>query len=357
MDIQSILLQYDYALPPDRIAVAPATPRDSARLLVWDDARRRDCEDIVRSLPAYLEKGTVLVLNDTKVIPARLTLTKETGGTVTALFTTFHAATLRMLCNKPLKPGQLLTAAGRRVFRVESKDGKEWIVRPMFPKKFLHALFEKAGQAPLPPYIKHSPLSPAEQRRRYQSVFAAHPGSIAAPTASLHFTPALLKNLKKKGVIITYITLHVHLGTFLPLEERNVREGRLHLECYTISKKTAGILLKAKKDDQKIVAVGTTALRAVESAVSADSKKFVNLRGQTDLFIRPGYRFRMINGLLTNFHVPQSSLLMLVSAFAGRETIRCLYRRAIASGFRFFSFGDAMLLLPKPKRVKPERLR
>ena len=207
----------------------------------------------------------------------------------------------------------------------------------------MNALFEKYGNAPIPPYIKHTPLSSAELKKQYQTVFAKNSGSIAAPTASLDFTKRLLEKLRKTGISTQFVTLHVGLGTFAPLTEENITQGKLHKERYAIDSKTAAFLNRAKKEGRPIIAVGTTAVRALETA--SDKKgKLAKLSGETDIFIREGYRFRFTDGIITNFHVPRSSLLMLVSAFVGRERLFELYRKAMKKKFSFFSFGDGMLL-------------
>lgn len=344
--IDEFLAAYDYALPPELIAQEPASPRDSARLLVSDP--KNDIEEIstVRHLADFLPRPCVLVLNDTKVIPSRITLKKKTGGHVDALFTTFHGNPLKALLNRTVTIGDTLTTSGGKQFLVTGREDREWLLKPQFPLSQFSALLAKHGRAPLPPYIKHSPLTLSEQRKKYQTVFASHPGSIAAPTASLHFTERLLKELKKKGVTIVRVTLHVHLGTFLPVSEEQLKTGQLHEERYHISKNSVLALKKAKKSGIPIIATGTTALRTLESATD-ENGNIIRPEGATRLFIRDGYRFRMVDGLLTNFHVPKSSLLMLVSAFFGRSEMMRLYRKAIDAKMRFFSFGDAMLLLPR----------
>lgn len=352
--LEDTLALYDFPVPPDLVAQTPANPRDSARLLVYDPGNAVETIDSVRHIGDYLPPHSLVVLNDTKVIPARLELRRPTGGLVEALFTSFHGNPLRALLSRSVPEGERLTAPGGRGFIAQCRDGQEWLLCPDFPLTQLPVLLKRHGHAPLPPYIKHSTLTEGQTRERYQSVFAAHPGSIAAPTASLHLTRRLLAALRKKGVQICTVTLHVHLGTFLPLREEQLQKGRLHREEYFISKKTISALHKAKKTDQKIIAVGTTALRTLESAANAKGE-IVRSSGATDLFIREGYRFRMADGLLTNFHVPKSSLLMLVAAFIGREEMLRLYDKGIANRMRLFSFGDAMLLLPQNRFKRSQR--
>ncbi len=362
-----ILRLYEYRIPPELIAQAPASPRDSAKLLAYDRISGTVTDAAFRDIGDFLPEGCVLVLNETKVVPAKLLLTRATGGSVSALSLGIRSdGVMRAYANRKLRPGEFLRMEGERGFIVEGSDdptslasgelrraGKEWLLRPSFPIAELQQMLERHGHMPLPPYIKHTPLSPEELRREYQTVFAANPGSIAAPTASLHFTDALLDQLQKRGVTIVKVTLHVHLGTFAPLTEEQWAAGRLHTEEYVISSDSASVLTKAKKDGRKIVAVGTTVVRTLESAfalASADKSAadgqggITRLSGTTDLFIKEGYPFKVVDALITNFHVPKSSLLMLVSAFAGREKILELYRHAIERRYRFFSFGDAMII-------------
>ncbi len=338
------LAQYDYSLPRDRIAQAPASPRDSAKLLVFDRKKNDVCWSTVRSLPQFLPQGSVLVLNETKVIPARLHLVRETGGKVAVLWLRTEGKNVVVLANRRLKEGEFLSMKRRTGFTVMMCVGKEWILCPSFPIARMASVLMKNGSMPLPPYIKHSPLTEAELRTRYQTVFAKNAGSIAAPTASLHFTPRLLKEIQNAGITIARVTLHVHLGTFAPLTEEQWKTGKLHEEFYSIDAKTARLLTEAKKQGRPIIAAGTTVARTLESASDARGK-IIRPRGSTRLFIRDDYHFRMIDGLLTNFHVPRSSLLMLVSALTGRERLLDLYGQAIQHDFRFFSFGDAMVIL------------
>jgi S-adenosylmethionine:tRNA ribosyltransferase-isomerase len=338
------LALYDYAFPPDRIAQAPANPRDSARLLVYDRESRSVAWSAFRDIGAFLPKNAVLVLNKTKVVPARLRLTRATGGAVSALWLGADGEVMRALCNRRLQVGETLALAEGKSFTVEASAGKEWRLRPSFPIVALQEILERHGEMPLPPYIKKTPLSPEELRREYQTVFAEEAGSVAAPTASLHFTPELLASLEASGITLASVTLHVHLGTFAPLAAEQWERGELHAEEYRVPPETAAILERAKSEGRPIIAVGTTAVRTLESAADAQGR-IVRPQGTTTLFIREGYTFRMADGIITNFHVPRSSLLMLVSAFCGRETLMGLYRQAIDRDFRLFSFGDGMLIL------------
>jgi S-adenosylmethionine:tRNA ribosyltransferase-isomerase len=353
-NFEKILGLYDYDLPAELIATEPAHPRDAARLMVYDRQTGKISEDIFRNIGKYLPPKSVLVFNETKVIPARLPVRKTTGGKVKILFVGVERGSVKVMSPKPLREGEKLSFASDKYFTVRKNDGKFWLLRPSFHIKDIYKILDKFGEMPIPPYIKNSPLTKSELKKEYQTVFARTRGSVAAPTAALHFTRRLLAEIRQAGHQIIFITLHVNLGTFSPLTEENFRTGRLHSEYYEITPLAARKLNVAKARGQKIIAVGTTSLRALESAVRNGVLK--RLSGATSLFIREdhtppirpneGYsKFTFVNGLITNFHVPRSSLLMLVSALAGREKVLALYHRAIARKFRFFSFGDGMLIL------------
>ncbi len=335
---------YDYTFPQELIATAPAHPRESARLLVCRRASGETEESTFASLGDFLPANALIIFNRTKVIPARLSLTRADGAVAPALYLGTKNSLVRFLCGKRLVIGETLTAAPGNTFTVESKEGREWLLRPSFPLSDLADVLEKYGQVPLPPYIKESPLTEEERRREYQTVFAKESGSIAAPTASLHFSEELLADLEHRGITAAYVTLHVHLGTFSPLTEEQWATGALHTEEYVIPPETAALITAAKKEGRPVIAVGTTVVRTLESAADS-SGSLTKLSGETSLFIREGYAFRIVDGLVTNFHVPRSSLLMLVSAFAGRENILQWYDEAIEKKFRLFSFGDGMLIL------------
>jgi len=335
---------FDYKLPAARVAHAPATPRDAARLMVFDRSTGRTADAVFRDLPSLLPKGALLVMNDTAVTPCRLELEKPTGGKVRLLFLGAKGRKAEALADRPLKErmGLRLPGTPHVVCRVMSKRGGIYSISLDISAKQLNKILDRHGSTPLPPYIKTT-LSEKQVRQRYQSVFAKNKGSAAAPTASLHFTPRLLAALKKAGHKVVFVTLHVGLGTFAPVTEEQRRTGTLHVEHFFVSRHSATAINKAKLQGNPIIPVGTTALRTLESASDLRG----NLRsgkGKTDLFIRPGYQFRVADGLITNFHVPGSSLLMLVSAFVGKNEIARLYRRAIRKKYRFFSFGDGMLL-------------
>lgn len=338
--------QFDFELPERLIAQTPLAERSESRLLVLKredgSIRHRRFQDIVE----FLQPGDALVLNDSKVIPARLIGSKvDTGAKIELLLLKQLQGDRWETLVKPAKrikvgtkvvfgQGELVAVAeeegevpGGRVFRLEY-DG------------VLMELLNRLGQMPLPPYIKEQLDDP----ERYQTVYARHPGSAAAPTAGLHFTPELLNRIERKGVNIAAITLHVGLGTFRPVTADRVEDHRMHAEYYEVSREAAEAVNKAKANGKRVVAVGTTSCRTLESI--ADDEGTVYARsGWTDLFIYPGYTFRAVDALITNFHLPKSTLVMLVSAFAGRELTMKSYREAVREEYRFFSFGDAMLII------------
>lgn len=341
---EKTLLLYDYALPKERIALTPTSPRDSAKLVMIDRNTGKKTWTVFRSLPELLPKNAVLVLNETKVIPAQMVVRKSTGGSVEILALRRSGSAIAVLANRKLRTGEFLTIRGKTGFTVRKSFGKEWLLQPSFPMAHLSKIFERYGNAPLPPYLRHSPLSRNLRKRSYQTVIAKHPGSIAAPTASLHFTKRLMKALERKGIRIARVTLHVHLGTFSPLTEEQWKMGKLHEESYAITPKDRRTLERAKREGCPIVAVGTTVARTLESAANSTGQ-LKKPKGRTRLFIREDYRFRFVDALITNFHVPRSSLLMLVGAFMGREKLMAVYAEAIRRKLRFFSFGDAMLIV------------
>lgn len=343
-DLEVFLDRYDFPYAPTEIAKEPARPRDSARLLVHDRASGETQYDTFLHLDRYLPSGAVLVFNETRVIPARFAARKEaTGGAVTLLYTRTRDDRFYALSEKRLTPGTVLISFGDMRFIVRDKAGSEYECEPLFDISELLPLLERFGKVPLPPYMKDTALTEADRKRAYQTVFARARGSVAAPTASLHFTDRLMKKLERAGFGLAFVTLHVGLGTFAPLTEEHLAEGRLHREEYSIDADTAAQLEAAKKEGRPIIAVGTTVVRTLESAADAQGR-LERLTGGTELFIQEGYRFRFVDSIITNFHVPRSSLLVLVSAFAGRETVLSLYAEAREKGFKLFSFGDGMLL-------------
>ncbi len=334
---------FDYYLPEELIAQTPAEPRDSSRLLVFD----RETGDITHSrfssIGDFLEPGDLLVLNETRVIPARLFGTKR-GGVTPFEFLLLKRLSLTeweviMKPGKRLKPGGYVDfAPGLSAKLIEKLLGGVCRVEFEYEGVFERQL-EQHGNTPLPPYITEK----LEDASRYQTVYAKTDGSAAAPTAGLHFTPELLKSLEENGIGTARILLHVGLGTFRPMKEERVEDHVMHSEYYEVSGETAAQINEAKKDGRRVIAVGTTAVRTLESA----SDVFGKLRagsGDTDIFIYPGYKFKAIDGMITNFHLPKSTLLMLVSAFAGREETLALYKKAVDEQYRFFSFGDAMFI-------------
>jgi S-adenosylmethionine:tRNA ribosyltransferase-isomerase len=337
------LRQYAYTFPEECIAQAPASPRDAARLLVFDRKKTTTSLDTFRNLARYLPPKSVIVFNRTKVIPARFWCRKESGGKVQVLYIRHDTQFVYALCNRKLTIGTHILLTPTLRFLVHGRVGTQYILKPSFGMSRMMALLNRYGTTPIPPYIKHSPLSERALRREYQAIFAKTQGSVAAPTASLHFTPRLLASLKKAGHTIFFVTLHVGLGTFAPLTTQQLTRGRLHEECFDIDVRTARALTLAKKSGKPVVAVGTTVARALESASDAKGR-LVKLRGMTDIFIREGYVWRFVDSLITNFHVPKSSLMMLVASLVGRARLLKLYRYALSQRMRFFSFGDGMLI-------------
>ncbi|HOB89883.1 MAG TPA: tRNA preQ1(34) S-adenosylmethionine ribosyltransferase-isomerase QueA [Candidatus Colwellbacteria bacterium] len=343
MQFEKLLELYDYRFPEKAIAQCPASPRDSAKLLIYDRKTEKVFLDVFRNLGDHLPPKAVLVLNETKVIPARIRAKKSTGGKVELLYVGEEKGNLRFMVNRKIRPGEKIFLDSRNFLTlVDQKEGIG-LFEPSFPARNIFGVLEKFGETPIPPYIKHSPLKEPELKEKYQAVFARVRGSVAAPTASLHFTKRLMAKLQKSGFDLKFVILHVNLGTFAKLTPEQIKRSKLHEEFYEIDPGMAAFLNKAKNQGRPIVAVGTTVVRTLESASDAKGN-LTKLSGETSLFIKEGYRFRFVDSLITNFHVPKSSLLMLVSAFAGRKQILDLYRKAIAKDFRIFSFGDGMLL-------------
>lgn len=344
-NLDKLLKPYDYHLPPELIAQKPASPRDNARLLVYSIKKKTVNFDTFKNIVRYLPKNAVLVLNETKVIPARLMVKKETGGRAEILYIGHDRNSVKVIANRKLNIGQHLTIEETKLkpvlFKVIAKKDNFYFLKPNFPAPNIQLILQEFGKTPLPPYIKHSPLSEKQKREQYQTVFAKTGESVAAPTASLHFTKALLKNLQKQGITIKYVNLNVGLGTFAKLKEENLKTGTLHTETYGISNKTFQEILTAKKQKRPIIAVGTTAVRTLESAYRTGK-----LNSSTNLFIKPPYKFGLADGLITNFHVPKSSLLMLVASLVGRKQLFDIYKKAINKKLKFFSFGDGMLIIP-----------
>ena len=330
------LAEFDYQLPEDLIAQGPLPERDASRLLVLPRRSGSIDHRLVRELPGLLAPGDVMVVNDARVIPARLHGRKEgTGGKVELLLVEplLGADWLALgQASKPLREGARVEVLGSRIEIVRVREGGELVVRLPLEGDALWRFLDEAGELPLPPYIRHAP-GPAD-RERYQTIFARERGAIAAPTAGLHFTPALIEALRGRGVGLAPITLHVGPGTFLPVRAQRVEDHRMHRERYFVPEESARAIARAGR----VIAVGTTALRTLEASQGRPGP------GTTDLFITPGYQFRAVHGLFTNFHLPRSTLLMLVAAFAGLDRTKAAYGEAVARRYRFFSYGDAMLI-------------
>ncbi|HNS67120.1 MAG TPA: tRNA preQ1(34) S-adenosylmethionine ribosyltransferase-isomerase QueA [Mesotoga infera] len=332
--------EFDYYLPEELIAQKPVVPRDSSRLLVIDRARESIDHRSFREIIEYLNPGDTLVMNDSRVIPARLIGRKDTGASVEALLI---EKIDQGLWKAIVRPGNKVKKGSRLIFGsldcevIEHCDDSS---RLLDFKGARDDEINLVGRLAIPPYIHIYPEDPES----YQTVYSKREGSIASPTAGLHFTPELLASISEKGVGIEYVTLHVGIGTFRPVKSERIEEHQMHEEYYTLSSETVEAVNRTKERSGKVVAVGTTTVRTLESVVSKYGK-LVEDSGSTDIFIYPPYRFGVIDSLITNFHLPKSTLLMLVSAFAGRELIMEAYREAIEKRYRFFSFGDACLIL------------
>jgi S-adenosylmethionine:tRNA ribosyltransferase-isomerase len=336
---------FDFSLPPERIAQHPATPRDSARLLVVGESLQ---DRFVRDLPELLRPGDVLVANDTRVIPAQLSGRRGDARVGITLDRPLANGSWHALIRnaRRLRPGDLVEIEGASGFSavVESCDGEGGAaLRFDCEGAAFAAKLRCAGALALPPYIDRLSGPTARDAEDYQTVFAAHDGAVAAPTAGLHFTPALLANLAERGVIRVNVTLHVGAGTFLPMRHEDVSRHRIHAERGHVSAEAAAAINAARRAGGRIVAVGTTSLRLLESAADDDGQVH-GFAGETQLFIVPGYRVRTADLLMTNFHLPRSTLVMLVCAFAGTSRMKAAYAHAIDAGYRFFSYGDATLL-------------
>lgn len=349
--MSNAVADYDFFLPRERIAQVAVEPRDAARLLVLDRTREGTEHRHVRDLPSMLRAGDVIVVNDTRVIPARIIARKPSGGRVEVLLLEqLAAARWRALVGASRAPraGDTLFLPNGFQARVVDPPGEggEALVDLEGPGP-LASLLEEHGRLPLPPYIKRDDDDPRHtvDRVRYQTVFANAPGAIAAPTAGLHFTPALLRAIEERGVAVATITLHVGEGTFRTPEADEVRHIRLHDERYEVPEATVLAIERARAHGGRVVAVGTTVVRSLESRPEDAPGVPRAGGGSTHLFIAPGFGFRYVDALLTNFHLPRSTLLMLVAAFAGRERVLAAYREAVALEYRFFSYGDAMLIL------------
>jgi S-adenosylmethionine:tRNA ribosyltransferase-isomerase len=350
---------FDFDLPEGLIALRPAIPRDAARLLVVSPTVAFE-DRLVSDLPAFLRPGDAMVFNDTKVIPARLKGTRERDGSVVAVEATLHRRLSPHRWTAFMKPGKRLKLGDRVRFgerddracflgvldaTVAAKGGDGEVTLAFdLSGPDLDASIAERGAMPLPPYIAARRAEDEQDRTDYQTVYAREDGSVAAPTAGLHFTTALLDALEAKGVALHFVTLHVGAGTFLPVKTEDVAEHPMHPEYGEVSPETAVALNATRAAHGRIVAVGTTALRLLESA-TGDDGVIGAFAGETSIFITPGYRFRAVDVLMTNFHLPRSTLFMLVAAFSGLKTMRAAYGHAVARGYRFYSYGDACLLV------------
>jgi S-adenosylmethionine:tRNA ribosyltransferase-isomerase len=332
------LSDFDFALPPELIAQAPLPERAASRLLQVAAAGMVD--RVFTELPDLLRAGDVLVFNDTRVLNARFYGVKQSGGKVEVLVERVldeRTVLAQVRASKSPVQGTRLRLADCLDVGVGERSGEFFVLH--FPSDAIE-LIDRYGQLPLPPYIQHA--ADATDAQRYQTVYAKHPGAVAAPTAGLHFDDALLEKLQQKGVLLTWLTLHVGAGTFQPVRTENLAEHQMHSEWYHLPQTTIDAIETAQRDGRDVIAVGTTSLRALESA--SQTGKLLAGSADTQLFITPGYQFKTVNRLITNFHLPKSTLMMLVSAFAGVDRIRNAYRHAITQRYRFFSYGDAMLL-------------
>lgn len=340
--LTKILSEYNYVLPQELIAKEPARPRDSAKLLVYSRKNQKISIDKFYNIDKYLPRNSILVMNNTKVIPARFLLKKETGGVVEAFYIRTDYDKIVVLLNKKVNIGTRLYLSKKITFEVMESHGKYFYLSPNFDISKIFQILEKFGSMPIPKYIKGE-FDQKKLKTDYQSVFAKKEGSVAAPTASLHFTNRLLSKLKRKEVKSEFVTLHVNEGTFAPIKKENLESKKLHEEYYEIKKSTEKNLNHAKTNEIPIIAVGTTVTRTLESSVENGLIK--TLSGTTSLFIQEKDTDHFTDGLITNFHLPQSSLMMLVASFIGRKKLLELYDIAIRNNFKFYSFGDAMLIL------------
>ena len=334
---------FDYYLPEELIAQTPLTKRDSSRLLVLDKETGQIEHKHFTDIIDYLNAGDVLVLNDTKVMPARLYGTKEdTNAAIEVLMLKENESDIWTCLTRPakrIKVGTIIKFSDKLSAECISIDDDGIRNLKFIYNGIFYEILDELGEMPLPPYI-HEKL---KDKDRYQTIYAKNIGSAAAPTAGLHFTEELLEKIKQKGVLVEYITLHVGLGTFRPVNVEDVTKHKMHSEYYEMNKNTAKVLNQAKKENRRIISVGTTSTRTLETIINLYGE-FRECQGWTDIFIYPGYTFKAITSLITNFHLPKSTLLMLVSALAGKDKIMSAYNEAVKEKYRFFSFGDAMFI-------------
>jgi len=349
------LSQLDYDLPDELVAQSPSPLRDQARMLVLDRAGGGLLDLSIANLADRLQPGDLLVLNDTKVVAAKFSAVRKTGGTVTGLFILEDKpGTWRVMLtgSRRLREGETLTIIGRSGERIplqllEDLGEGQWFAGVEAPGEAFDIL-ERVGEAPLPPYIRRGAdrcMSHDEDRKRYQTTFAQVPGAVAAPTAGLHFTEAVLERIRSRGVEIAFVTLHVGIGTFKPIKTARLRDHVMHTEHFKLSQQTANAVADCRCRGGRVVAVGSTSMRVLESTARADQSGMVSpTSGSTDIFIYPPHHFRVVDALLTNFHLPGSTLLALVMAFAGIDETRRAYDHAVENRYRFYSYGDAMFI-------------
>jgi len=355
---------FNYNLPKALIAQTPASPRDTSRLLVYDKKTDKVVHDRFYNLPKYLKPTDVLVFNNSKVFPARLLGHKETGGKAEALLLKeLKAGEWEVLLGtgRPKVGLKLRFTRGLEAEVVNQFPHKTWLLKFNFKGPDFYAILNKIGQVPLPPYIEAMKHRNIEAKAQYQTIYAKHLGSAAAPTAGLHFTKQLFAKIKKLGCQTEFVTLHVGLGTFDPVKTERIEDYQIHEEWVSVDRRTIQRLVEAKRAGKRIIAVGTTSVRTLETFFSQkefqkypdkdtamlrsmEAEKIADFSGNTHIFIYPGYKFKFVAAMITNFHLPKSSLIMLVSAFIGRTNTLAIYKKAIRLKYRFFSFGDAMLL-------------
>ena len=341
-----LLSEFDFELPPELIAQEPLDKRDASRMLVLERGNGRVSDNVFSAFPSFLNSGDVLVVNNTKVFPARLYGETESGAKVEIFLVEKEAENLWSTLARPgkrLKPGKVVIFGPNLRAEVVAKEATGRVLLRFECKGSFDDAVDELGETPLPPYIKRMPGESESDSRRYQTLYASERGAIAAPTAGLHFTDHLLEELRNNGVEIVEITLHVGYGTFEPVRVEDLSEHSVSPEKFEISKTSAAALTKAKAEKRRIVAVGTTTTRALESAVAEDGS-FSAGKQTSNLTITPGYGFGAVDALLTNFHLPKSSLLVLVSTFAGHENVMNAYRHAVEERYRFYSYGDCMLI-------------
>lgn len=341
--VQYTKRDFYYDLPEERIAQTPVYPRDSSRLLVYHKDEKRIEDKIFRDIADYLQKGDVLVINNTRVLPARMFAKTKFGGVVEVLLLKRYDLNTWQVLMRPGKKGKIgaeFTVSDELSFTVKDvTETGERVVEFAYEGAF-EDILSRVGTMPLPPYIKEK----LADQQRYNTVYSKTDGSAAAPTAGLHFTQELLQKLKDKGVEIVEVLLHVGLGTFRPVSEEIITDHKMHSEYYEISESSAEKINRAKKEGRRVIAVGTTSVRTLESV--ADENGFVKAcHGDTEIFLYPPYKMKCVDALVTNFHLPESTLIMLVACLTGREEILSVYRYAVEKGYRFFSFGDACLIV------------